>query len=221
VTRLLIEEGLPFEAINAASHREKSGNSPDHPRRLHLWWARRPLAMSRAIVLGSLVPDPGEDAARRRIFQAIAGASLFKDSGNPVLIEPLRDLVRDAFPVNRPKLLDCFAGGGAIPLEALRLGCDTTAIDLNPVAYLIQMCMLNYPQRFGVPDAQGRNSLAEEVRHWGEWVAAQARDKASGLYPASAKGSRPLVWFWASSLRRRDAACEELVVGSRPSERLA
>ena len=56
--RLLIEEGLPFKAINEASHREKTGNSPDHPRRLHLWWARRPLAMSRALVLGSLVPAP-------------------------------------------------------------------------------------------------------------------------------------------------------------------
>lgn len=135
--RLLIEEGLPFDAINKASHREKSGNAPDHPRRLHLWWARRPLAMSRAIVLGSLLPAPADERARREVFNAISAAALFKDAGIPARIEPLRELVRDAYPDGPPKVLDCFAGGGAIPLEALRLGCDVTAVELNPVAHLI------------------------------------------------------------------------------------
>jgi putative DNA methylase len=167
VTRLLIEEGLPFEAINAASHREKSGNSPDHPRRLHRWWARRPLAMSRAIVLGSLLPDPGDDVQRREVFCSLSQASLFQDTCNPARVEPLRKLVRDAFPNGAPTVLDCFAGGGAIPLEALRLGCETTAIDLNPVALLIERCMLQYPQLFGSQDSLGRNSLAEDVRQWG------------------------------------------------------
>jgi putative DNA methylase len=163
--------------------------------------------MSRAIVLGSLVPDPGDDASRRRIFQSIAGASLFKDSGTPALIEPLRALIQEAFPERRPKLLDCFAGGGAIPLEGLRLGCDTTAIDLNPVAHLIQRCMLDYPQRFGIPDPQGRNSLVEQVRWWGEWVGVTARDRVAHLYPTVANGSGPGIWFWARTMRCRNPAC--------------
>lgn len=205
--RLLIEEGLPFEAINEASHREKSGNSPDHPRRLHLWWARRPLAMSRAIVLGSLVPAPKEESARREIFHAIAAASLFKDAGNPVRIEPLRKLVREAYPDEPPRVLDCFAGGGAIPLEALRLGCDTTAVDLNPVAHLIERCMLEYPQRFGGSDERGRNALADDVRRWGEWVAEQAHASVAALFPEGEDGNNGLVWFWARTMPCANPAC--------------
>lgn len=207
MSRLLIEEGLPFEAINAASHREKSGNSPDHPRRLHLWWARRPLAMSRAIVLGSLVPAPEDETARREAFHAIAAVSLFKDAGNLARIEPLRELVRDAYPNEPPKVLDCFAGGGAIPLEALRLGCDTTAVELNPVAHLIERCMLEYPQRFGAADERGRSALAEEVRRWGEWVQDRAAGRIAGFFPASADGARGLVWFWARTMRCANPAC--------------
>src|SRR5262249_29164928 len=106
--RLLIEEGLPFDAINEASHREKSGNSPDHPRRMHLWWERRPLAMSRAIVLGSLVTDPGNEVARREVFRSIEACSLFKETSVSSRIEPLRELIRRAFPDEPPRVLDCF-----------------------------------------------------------------------------------------------------------------
>lgn len=204
--RLLIEEGLPFEAINDASHREKSGNSPDHPRRLHRWWARRPLAMSRAIVLGSLIPAPEDEFRRREIFRAIAAASVFKDVGNQSLIAPLRQLVRDAFPDQPPRVLDCFAGGGAIPLEALRLGCDTTAIDLNPVAHLIERCMLEYPQELDGPNVAGGSSLAEDVREWGRWVAEQTKERVAAHYP-SRDGVRPIVWFWSRTMPCRNPAC--------------
>lgn len=205
--RLLIEDGLPFEAINRASHREKSGNSPDHPRRLHIWWARRPLAMSRAVVLGSLVPAPEDDRVRRDVFNAIEAAALFKDAGNAARIEPLRKLVLEAYPDGPPKVLDCFAGGGAIPLEALRLGCDVTAVDLNPVAHLIERCMLEYPQRFGGADERGRNALADEVRRWGEWVANQAQTAVAGLFPEGKDGDRGLVWFWARTMPCANPAC--------------
>jgi adenine-specific DNA methylase len=205
--RLLIEEGLPFEAINQASHREKSGNSPDHPRRLHLWWARRPLAMSRAIVLGSVLPDPGDDASRRRVYQALEACSLFKDTSAQKNIEPLRELVRDAYPGAPPKVLDCFAGGGAIPLEALRLGCDTTAVDLNPVAHLIERSMLEFPQRFGTPDQRGNNSLSEDVKHWGEWVAQRAQQAVGHLYPTQDDETQPLLWFWARTMPCHNPSC--------------
>lgn len=205
--RLLIEEGLPFEAINEASHREKSGNSPDHPRRLHLWWARRPLAMSRAIVLGSLVPASEDESGRREIFNAIAAASLFKDAGNPARIDPLREMINSAYQDKPPKVLDCFAGGGAIPLEALRLGCETTAVDLNPVAHLVERCMLEYPQRFGGPDDRGRNALAEDVRRWGEWVSDRARSEVKPFFPESPGNASSLVWFWARTMPCANPGC--------------
>src|SRR5262249_10174188 len=138
--RRLIEEELPLKAVNAASAREKSlrhGNIST----MHWWWARRPLAMSRAVVFGTLLPDPDDPVERNQILDLVAPASSCEASTKPSCIEPLRTLLRDAYPDGPPKVLDCFAGGGAIPLEALRLGCDTTALDLNPVAYLIEKCV--------------------------------------------------------------------------------
>ena len=80
----------------------------------------------------------------------------------------------------RPKVLDMFAGGGSIPLEALRLGCEAYALELNPVAHIIELCTLVYPQKYGKPDKTAKGSakdgtwagLAEEVRYWGQWVLA-------------------------------------------------
>jgi putative DNA methylase len=204
--RLLIEGGLPFEAIDAASGPEKTAPPLGHPFKMHRWWARRPLAMCRAIVLGSLVPDPGDDVNRREVFNAISAASRFKEV-SPARVEPLRELIRKAFPDRRPKVLDCFAGGGAIPLEALRLGCDTTAIDLNPVACLLERCILEFPQLFGTPNAHGRNSLAADVERWGEWVRERARDLVADIYPPSKNGAQPLVWFWARTMPCVNPAC--------------
>ena len=156
--------------------------------------------MSRALVLGSLVPAPLDDSERRRIFRAIEGCSLFKDSGVPARVEPLRDLIRSSFPNEPPAVLDCFAGGGAIPLEALRLGGDVTAVDLNPVAYLIERCMLEFPQRFGSDDERGKNSLAEDVRRWGETVAHKAAARLSPAFPHS--GVPSVLWSYVFRLGR-------------------
>jgi putative DNA methylase len=95
----------------------------------------------------------------------------------------------------RPRVLDLFAGGAAIPLEALRLGCDAHALDLNPVAHIIQLCCLVYPQKFGKvdPAAPGMTGpknkttttwggLAEEVRFWGNWVRDKVKTNIGDLY---------------------------------------
>ena len=133
--RRLIEEELPLQAVNAESAREKSLRH-GHISTMHLWWARRPLAMSRAVVFGTLLPNPGDRARRKEALDLLAQASRFEASVRADRINPLRKLLAAAYPDGPPKVLDCFAGGGAIPLEALRLGCDTTAVDLNPVAHL-------------------------------------------------------------------------------------
>ena len=106
--------------------------------------------------------------------------------GPPVTVE---DIIQGRAP--RPKVLDMFAGGGAIPLEALRLGCEAYALDLNPVAHIIELCTLVYPQKYGKPDPTAKGSvkdgtwagLAEEVRYWGQWVLEKVKAEIGDLYP--------------------------------------
>jgi putative DNA methylase len=116
----------------------------------------------------------------------------FKFTGNKVT---QNDIAHDRAP--RPRVLDMFAGGGAIPLEALRLGCEAYAMDLNPVAYIIELCTLVYPQKYGKPDPNVRGmtgpknpkgettwgGLANEVRYWGEWVLKKVKGEIGDLYP--------------------------------------
>ena len=186
-SRRLIEEKLPLKEVNAESAREKSlryGNIST----MHLWWARRPLAMSRAVVFGTLMPDPGDKAKRKEILDLVARAAPFEARHSASAIKQLRELLADAYGDDPPKVLDCFAGGGAIPLEALRLGCDVTAVDLNPVAHLIEKCVLEYPQRFGQPDERGENSLAEDFVEWASWVRKWVEPKIAKIFATDAEG---------------------------------
>ncbi len=204
--RRLIEEALPLKEVNAASAREKSlrhGNIST----MHLWWARRPLAMSRAVVFGALLPNPGGDVERNEVLRLLSAASSFEASTDSRRINPLRRLLAEAYPDGPPKVLDCFAGGGAIPLEALRLGCDTTAIDLNPVAYLIEKCVLEYPQRFGQPGQFGENPLAEDFVKWAGWVRDCVGPKLAKVFAADATGRRPTAYFWARTMVCPNPAC--------------
>jgi adenine-specific DNA methylase len=205
--RRLIEEELPLKAVNAESAREKSLRH-GHISTMHLWWARRPLSMSRAVVLGTLLPDPGDEVKRRDILNLIADASSFEASGRADRIGPLRQLLADAYPAGPPKVLDCFAGGGAIPLEALRLGCDTTAVDLNPVAYLIEKCVLEYPQRFGGTDNMGGNTLAQDFVKWAGWVRGRIEPRLAQVFPADANGKRPATYFWARTMICQEPRCQ-------------
>jgi putative DNA methylase len=204
--RRLIEEELPLKEVNAESAREKSLRY-GHISTMHLWWARRPLAMSRAVVLGTLLPDPRDGGKRKEILKVLAAASPFEASTNPARIDPLRKLISDAYPDGPPRVLDCFAGGSAIPLEALRLGCDTTAVDLNPVAHLIEKCVLEYPQRFGLPDERGENTLAEDFVKWAGWVRDQVKPRLASVFPADDQGHKPTVYFWARTMKCPNPAC--------------
>lgn len=204
--RRLIEEELPLEAVNAASAREKSlrhGNIST----MHLWWARRPLAMSRAVVFGTLLPDPGDDGRRNRILNLLGAASEFETASDAGRLNPLRKFLSAAYPEGAPKVLDCFAGGGAIPLEALRLGCDTTALELNPVAHLIEKATLEFPQRYGRPQGLERNQLADDFLFWAQWLRDQVAADLSAVFPSSAGGRRPAVYFWCRTMECPDPAC--------------
>ena len=212
----LIEDYIPIEAISAEARREKSIRK-GHISTLHLWWARRPLVAVRAAVYGALVPAPADKRAAREAADFVAdlckypgprdkiadarshilqahAERLTAERGELVTVE---DIKAERAP--RPRVLDMFAGGGAIPLEALRLGCEAYALDLNPVAHLIELCTLVYPQQFGLPDPSAKGcaegpatssgqgdtwaGLAAEVEHWGQWVLERVRDEISDLYP--------------------------------------
>ena len=143
----LIEVALPLDAINAASAREKSIRH-GHPSTLHLWWARRPLAAARAVIWASLVDDPSSNpeefpteeeqmAERERLFGILEELVIWENSSNEEVFDNAKAEIIKSTNGNPPPLLDPFAGGGAIPLEAQRLGLEAYASDLNPVAVMI------------------------------------------------------------------------------------
>jgi putative DNA methylase len=223
MTKRLIEvEGaFPLREVSEVSRREKSVRH-GHISTLHIWWARRPLAASRATAFAALMPDPADDAKREQIKKLIAKMAPWEAVKNTEsdAIKQARQMLREVYGEHPPKVLDCFAGGGSIPLEALRLGCETYALDYNPVAVLILKAVLEYPQKFGrsmvVPDHGGTalveserrvNPLLEAVKKWGRWVLEEARKELEPFYPNHSDGSIPVGYIWARTLPCQDAAC--------------
>jgi adenine-specific DNA methylase len=121
------------------------------------------------------------------------------DPGGRHLLEQARRLIRQRFGGQPPKVLDSFAGGGSIPLEALRLGAEAYAVEYNPVAYLILKATIEYPQRYG-------QKLASEVKRWGEWVLGRARRELAAFYPAVG-GETPIAYIWSRTIRCPNPAC--------------
>ena len=218
--RRLIEVMFPLERVSAESRREKNIRH-GHISTLHIWWARRPLAASRATALAALLPDPGTEEGRKKLTELItriAPWEAVRDGDSPA-IEEARRLIREAYGGEVPRVLDPFAGGGAIPLEALRLGCETHALDYNPVAVLLLKAVLELPQRFGQPQATAKSTalgmesqelkspLVEEVRRWGEWVLEEAREELTKFYPPDPDGAVPVGYIWARTLPCQNPAC--------------
>nr|MBA2669549.1 DUF1156 domain-containing protein [Gemmatimonadota bacterium] len=148
--RKFIEYDLPLAEISEQSAREKNIRH-GHPSTLHIWWARRPLASSRATALAALIDDPRSDTERKRITDLIEKVTPWEavKEGNSDEIKRARSTLLKQFGGRPPKVLDPFSGGGSIPLEALRLGCEAYAIDYNPVAVLIEKATLEWPAKFG------------------------------------------------------------------------
>ena len=227
-SKKLIEVALPLDAINAASVREKSIRH-GHPSTLHLWWARRPLAAARAVIFSQMVDDPSahpdrfpteqaQTQERERLFGLIEKLVKWENTNDAKVLEQAREEIRESWrrtcidnadhpraaelfdPDRLPAFHDPFAGGGALPLEAQRLGLEAHASDLNPVAVLINKAMIEIPPRFAGkppvnPDAQaefargarwngkGAQGLAEDVRYYGRWMRDEAEKRIGHLYP--------------------------------------
>lgn len=231
--RKLIEVALPLEAINRESAREKSIRH-GHPSTLHLWWARRPLAACRAVLFAQLVDDPSShpdqfptdeavDAERQRLFRIIEDLVVWENTTNEAVLNRARAEILKSTDGNPPPILDPFAGGGSIPLEAQRLGLEAHASDLNPVPVLINKALIEIPPKWaGQPPvfpgaAEGKNfwpkamGLAEDVRRYGEWMRDEAEKQIGDLYPKAKleDGSKAnvIAWIWARTVDCPNPAC--------------
>lgn len=235
-TKKLIEVSLPLEAINRESAREKSIRH-GHPSTLHLWWSRKPLATARAVIFSSLVDDPSshpeefpaeEDQARERtrLFGILEELVKWENSNNEEVLRAARAEILKSTGGSPPPLLDPFAGGGSIPLEAQRLGLEAHAGDLNPVAVVINKAMIEIPPRFagrppvnpekrGTLDSErnwtGARGLAEDVRFYGEWMRAEAFGRIGHLYPKAqlpGGGEATIIaWKWVRTVKCPNPAC--------------
>lgn len=232
--RKLIEVSLPLEAINREAAREKSIRR-GHPSTLHLWWARRPLAAARAVLFAQLVDDPSADTARypteadqkqrrEELHALIEKLVLWENSNNRDILAEAHKEILDSTGGNPPTILDPFAGGGTIPLEAQRLGLNARASDLNPVAVLINKALIEIPPKFrnkkpvfpGLADSQirswnGAEGLAADVQAYGQWVRDEAEKRIGHLYPKATlpDGSRMTViaWIWARTITCPNPRC--------------
>ena len=246
-TKKLIEVALPLDKINAASAREKSIRH-GHPSTLHLWWARRPLAAARAVIWSSLVDDPSshpelfpteedQNRERQRLFKILEDLVVWENSNNQDVLNAAKAEIMKSTNGNPPALLDPFAGGGAIPLEAQRLGLEAHAHDLNPVAVMINKAMVEIPPAFFNmepvnPDDRvsrqhdtwaGAQGLAADVNYYGNWLKANAYKKIGHLYPmanvsngSKGKCATVFTWIWARTVACPNPACgiEIPLVGS-------
>ncbi|WP_270668500.1 MULTISPECIES: DUF1156 domain-containing protein [unclassified Aeromonas] len=235
----LIEVALPLDDINAACAHEKMPGIGPHPRGIHLWWARRPLAAARAVIFAQMVNDPGyqqgdgfkygvnkQEAAKKRekLFNILRELVKWENTNNEAVLNQARAAIMESWreicalnkdhpdaaelfnPDKLPGFHDPFAGGGALPLEAQRLGLESYASDLNPVAVTINKAMIEIPPKFAgrepvgpevasdktskkkatkdaFDDWSGAKGLAEDVRRYGAWMREQAQQRIGHLYP--------------------------------------
>ncbi len=234
VRRKLIEVALPLEAINRESAREKSIRH-GHPSTLHLWWARRPLAAARAVLFAQLVDDPSsrpeefpteelQRAERERLHRLIERLVVWENIRDEKLFAEAHAEILKSTDGNPPPILDPFAGGGTIPLEAQRLGLEAHASDLNPVAVLINKALIEIPPKFrdqppvfpGLAESEfrewkGAEGLAADVRAYGQWMRDEAEKRIGHLYPKATlpDGTKAnvIAWIWARTVTCPNPAC--------------
>lgn len=219
--RRFIEELLPLKEISLEGIRDKNIKQKNIGS-LHIWWARRPIVVCRAAILGSLL-SAGDQAKQKEISEFIKRFCKWEASTDLELVRKARQLIESER--KKPKVLDCFGGGAAIPEEALRLGCEAYSLELNPVAILIQLCTVVYPQMYARPleletrqtTVQGEmksvitNRLTHDIEKWGNKVVKKAREEIGEYYPDDKDGSVPIAYVWARTLRCPNPECGAIV----------
>ncbi len=199
----IIEIAFPVEEVS------KQGRGKNQISGIHTWWARRPLGPSRATAYAALVDKPSPSIRNNNTLRPpkhdfIDELSKWENALSPLWIQQAREDVLQSYKGKPPKVLDPFGGGGSIPLEALRLGCETHSCDLNPVAILIQKCTLEYPQKYG-------QRLYDDVKHWGYQILTQATEELAAFYPKESDGSDIFTYIWARTLPCQNFHCDAVI----------
>lgn len=260
----LIEVALPLDDINVAAAREKSIRH-GHPSTFHLWWARRPLAAVRAVLFAQMVNDPGGERGwtstktktqaaqeREKLFDIIRNLVKWENTNNEVVLSQARTAIKKSWeetcelnkgksgfdPEKLPAFHDPFSGGGAIPLEAQRLGLESYASDLNPVAVVINKAMIEIPPMFSdvspigpIPDDEndrsigsfeswkGAEGVAEDVRRYGRVLRNKAWEKIGSFYPEikvsdknNGQKATVIAWIWVRTVKSPNPAYNHLNV---------
>lgn len=210
----LIEVDFPLREVSIESAREKNLRH-GYISTLHIWWARKPLAASRATAYAALLLAPKSREEMEKKLGFLADLSKWENALNPHLLEIARNEIKESFQGKPPRLLDCFAGGGSIPFEALRLGCETYALDYNPVSVVILKATMEYPQVFGpkktkaedVLKASVKNPLLEDVKYWGKWVLEAAQKDIGEFYPSDSNGEILVCYLWARTIKCQNPSC--------------
>lgn len=249
----LAEVDFPIAEVSKHSVAEKK-IFRNHPQGIHQWWARRPLAACRAMLMGLILPDPcdyrcpdefrnkarelflkmpgwntprmnqqvkSDEGLRKVLLTFIGDFANWDNAANTEYLAAARALVKAAHPEETPLVVDPFAGGGSIPLEALRIGCEAFASDLNPVACLILKVMLEDIPRHG-PE------LSEELRRMGREITKQAEKELAEFYPKDPDGATPIAYLWARTVKCESPNCggeipliRSLWLSSKPNRRIA
>ncbi len=182
---VLLERGIPTDVLDKIAKKEKLGRPPISE--MHYWWTRKPLIVSRAVILAAVLSD-------EKKWESYVGLNsknekpLFYDKpwtvNHSYLLSEAKKLYGDDL-----TLLDPFAGSGMIPFEALRLGFNAVAIDYNPVAYMIMMATLVYPKKYGI-------KLYNDVKKNAEEITAELKKELGDLY-----GDKDLAYIWAFTVK--------------------
>ena len=230
--RKLIEVALPLAAVNAAGRAEKAVPKKGHPATMHLWWSRKPLGVARAALFASLVDDPSsrpdlyptevaQQNERQRLLALIEDLCRWERSGDRALLAEAQRCIEASAGGELPLIIDPFCGGGSIGSEAIRLGLDTLAIDLNPVAALVSSATLSVAQRFagfpavspGGAAGDGGPGIGADVAYYGAGVEEECRRLLASAFPAPSSqmtpGGRsvPVSYLWARTIACASPAC--------------
>ena len=216
--RRLIEATFPVAEVSKESVREKNIRR-GHLSTLHIWWARLPLASSRSTSYAALVPAPTdpEEMSKQRSF--IARLARWESTFDKTIIDEARAPILRGNNGRPAKVLDPFGGGGSIPLEAVRLGCQTYASDYNPVATLVLKAALEYPAKYngsstndqGLVDDQQTRRLLKDLQDWGEVIRKGATEEIAKFYPDEPDGSASVGYIWARTIPCQNPSCDAVV----------
>jgi len=215
-----IEWDLPLVEISEQSAREKNIRH-GHPCTLHTWWARRPLCSSRITNFASLIDLPENDKEKQKILNLIKNIAPWESvkNENNACIDKAIQMINNQYGGKNPLIIDPFSGGGSIPLEAARLGCDTIANDYNPVAVFIEKATIEWPQNFGKmiphplekPGIDGEtkkiNFLSYMVNRWTKIISSRVKEEIDKFYPKNKDESYPIGYFWARTIPCQNPNC--------------